>query len=91
MPVRPKVKATLTEDSASPRKMAPGFELLCRISLTKTPTGWEAWSVPPSGRVEGKRTKGFHSGQAAVSGTNPPLKGSEIEVELNYGPEFFPG
>jgi molybdopterin molybdotransferase/putative molybdopterin biosynthesis protein len=89
IPVRPRVKATLIENSASPRKMSPGFELLCRISLTKTPTGWEAWAVPPFGRIEGKRTRGFHSGQAAISGTNPPAKGSEIEVELCYGPEFF--
>jgi molybdopterin molybdotransferase/putative molybdopterin biosynthesis protein len=89
IPVRPRVKAALTEDSASPRKLSPGFELLCRISLTKTPTGWEAWPVPPFSRVEGKRTKGFHSGQAAVSGENPPAKGGEIDVELNYGPEFF--
>lgn len=86
IPKRPVVRARLAENGAPPRQLPPGFEFLTRVIVTRTAEGWEAWPVP-FGRIEGKRTQGFHSGQCAIKGAITP--GREVDVELLYGEEYF--
>jgi molybdopterin molybdotransferase/putative molybdopterin biosynthesis protein len=88
VPVRPRVKAVLTENIDGKRNLPDGFEFFYRVALKKTETGYEAWPIP-LGRVEGKRTQGFHSGQCIITSPQAGTKGSEIEVELLYGSEFI--
>jgi hypothetical protein len=82
------VKAVLTENALQSRKIPAGFEFFCRVRVTKTVSGYEAWPVP-FGRVPEKRTQGFHPGQCVIKGPTPPSRGDEIEVELCYGPEYI--
>lgn len=86
VPRRPVVRARLTGNGSPPRQLPPGFEFLARVIVTRTADGWEAWPVP-FGRVDGKRTQGFHSGQCAIKGQDAP--GREVDVELLYGEECF--
>jgi molybdopterin molybdotransferase/putative molybdopterin biosynthesis protein len=87
VPLRPKVKATLSENAGPSRKIPENFEFLCRVELSRGDSGYEAWPVPFN-RVEGKRTLGFHNGQCAITGSKG-CKGNEIDVELLYGEEYF--
>jgi molybdopterin molybdotransferase/putative molybdopterin biosynthesis protein len=86
--VRPRVRAVLSEDIDGPRKLPDGFEFFYRVAVKRTTAGYEAWPIP-LGRVEGKRTQGFHSGQCIIRSPQVGIKGSEIEVELLYGQEFI--
>jgi molybdopterin molybdotransferase/putative molybdopterin biosynthesis protein len=87
-PVRPKVKAVLTEEIEGPNMFPTDWEIIYRMAVTRTKDGYEAWPVP-FGRVEGKRTYGFHSGLYIHPNTHALAKGSEIEVEILYSPEFI--
>jgi molybdopterin molybdotransferase/putative molybdopterin biosynthesis protein len=86
VPKRPVVRARLMDNDTPSRQLPPGFEFLARVIVTRTADGWEAWPVP-FGRVDGKRTQGFHSGQCAIKGSIAP--GREVDVELLYGEEYF--
>jgi hypothetical protein len=87
MPVRRTVKAVLTEGAPPPRKLPDNFEFFSRIVLTRNGDTYEAFPVPFD-RVAGKRSSGFHSGQAMMNSINS-IQGGEIEVELNYDPAFI--
>jgi hypothetical protein len=86
--MRPRVRAVLSEDIDGPRNLPDGFEFFYRVAVKRTGAGYEAWPVP-LGRAPGKRTQGFHSGQCIIKSPQVGTKGSEIEVELLYGPEFI--
>jgi hypothetical protein len=53
-------------------------------TLLRVGDTYEAFSVS-FGRVEGKRSSGFHSGEVVINS----ISGGEIEVELNYDPAFI--
>ncbi|AEF84473.1 molybdenum cofactor synthesis domain protein [Treponema primitia ZAS-2] len=89
VPIRTKVKAVLSADVAGGRFFPEGFEFFCRIILTRTESGgYEAWPVSFD-HVEGKRTMGFHPGHCTVKGPGVFTRGSEVDVELLYGQEYF--
>ncbi|MDR3116096.1 MAG: hypothetical protein LBU25_11330 [Treponema sp.] len=86
-PQRHTVIATLQEDIFPSRTLPDSFEFLCRVQVTRTAAGYQAWPVPFK-KVSGRRTVGFHSGQCIGRGPNT-AKGCNVEVELLYGPEFI--